>query len=223
MSYEATVEVKISIKEGPPDVKESRKITNVCAANAKRISFKHPDSVMSFKEIPIENSIDKKPHRAICKMMKFNLEKAPQPAADAKPADPCEQKNVPEDERLAFVAIKASKYIYKQCVNVDVGGVGYRLGGCSSKLYKDCDKIEWMVGDRVVLNVCGALDLADSIELFVDEKLFDCSKKDQDEIIVTVTFGVLGSDSMESDGTVPCCNDTAEVASGRNQRHLARV
>jgi hypothetical protein len=233
MSYDALVTIGISIKDGPPPVQEKRTLSDVIAANAKRITFKIPKDPMGWMDVKADDSSDMEARKAICRQLKFSLEKetTPQPQQQQQQMDQMQGKEMHQtakiDERLAFVAIKASKYLYKRCVNMDAGGVGFRLGECTPmgplQGSRECGKIEWMTGDRVLLNICGALDFATAIEVFVDEKLFDCSKKDGDEVVVTITYGVIGVDS-ESDGTTECCGPTnATVGSvpNRNVRQLA--
>lgn len=207
MSYTATVEVKVSIPDGPPEVKEKRTITNIVSANAKRISFNFPKDSAG-QEFPIASSSDGKQHRGVCRKVSFVLETAA------------------SNESLAFVAIKASKYQFKRCAGEDAPGIGFKLykkgtpcNPCDgSNLTSPCDKIEWISGDRILINICGALDQAESIEIFVDEKLFDCSKKDGDEIVVTLTYGVAGS-KVDSDGSEACSCDVKTVSSGANAKN----
>jgi hypothetical protein len=229
MSYTATVEVKISIPDGPPEVKEKRTINSIVSANAKRISFKFPQDGAG-QDFPTEYSSDGKQHRGVCRKVRFVLENGTA-AADSKQAPQQQQQQQtgpiavsPEPkESLAFVAIKASKYQFKRCAGEDAPGIGFKLykkDGCESPS-SPCDKIEWISGDRILINICGALDQVDAIQIFVDEKLFDCSKKDGDEIVVTLTYGVSGS-KVESDGTEGCGCDAIPAHVGvitKNSRY----
>lgn len=233
MSYTANVEVKISIPDGPPEVKEKRTITNIVSANAKRISFTFPKDGAG-QDFPTETSSDGKQHRGVCRKVRFVLENVSAiPDKAAQQQHQQQQQAVlspvgPETkESLAFVAIKASKYQFKRCAGEDAPGVGFKLykkEGCVSPS-SPCDKIEWISGDRVLINICGALDEVDSIQVFVDEKLFDCSKKDGDEIVVTLTYGVAGS-TVESDGTEACGCDALPAQAGivaKNSRYSLNV
>lgn len=195
MSYEATYEVKITIKDGPPVVQEKRVVSDIITTSANRISFKACSTAM-YAEINASESSDKAYHKALCRRLQFALG------------------DVSEKKHLAFVAIKATKYSFKRCVNQDAGGIGYKLlneckTDCKGEtpIETTCGSVEWLTGERVIMNVCGALNAAKEIQIYVDEKLFDCSKKEADEIVITVTYGVAGDVSQiaESDGTIDCC------------------
>ena len=52
---------------------------------------------------------------------------------------------------------------------------------------------------------CDSLNGKTKIYLYVDEELFDCSKKDPDEVILTVTWGVVSKKETAAEMCAASC------------------
>jgi hypothetical protein len=198
MSYEAEVKVTVTIKDGPAPVQGKYIVAGITDANTKRISFKASDLISNDgKNVQdmYPGDVDKR-RRVLCRTL-----------------------TIAHGETIEFIAIKATRYVYKKCVNKEVSGIAFSLKDnyCpanENESYTSCERATWLTTDQIFLNVCNALNGRSQLAIIVDEELFDCTKKDPDEIIVTLTYALKGQVD-ESDGTSPCC---AETPSGKDRQ-----
>ncbi|MEI8211037.1 MAG: hypothetical protein WCI02_02735 [Planctomycetota bacterium] len=224
MAYDVNVQINLTIADGPGPFKGNFKLMGITDTNAKKISFIPTDKKVRFsigvpkssddKDKPGVHEIEYRDRVLQCK--KIHLQ-------------------VPTGGTLAFVAIKAPAYTFKQCPTGDVSGVGLHLthlqyvqkDAASAPALSaqdgdatiDLSKLIWIKNDYILISFCPDDTLAHSkwLSIFLDPAMFDCSKDTTKPFDVTITYGVRGGhgDPEPED----CCGENIKATALQQARN----
>jgi hypothetical protein len=210
MAYDVTISINVDVKDGPK-VKATLKPMGITDANLKKVMFYNDQTCKSLKfettaHRPTVNCVDPSGHISVyCKKIKL----------------------LQANEKLAFLAIKAVKYTFKNCPEGDVPGVGFALS-CDKSVDKekpqgpipneydqgilDVNRVIWISSEYVSVNQCNLADVSDDyLYLIVRPQMFDCSKDPKAAFEITVTYGIRGQENSESDFKDCCATNAVQM------------